>query len=146
MMGDAMDDDDALRERVHDALHGAETGPRQPRTPAFAAMWQSAQHQAQQPLQRPARWRVPAMAASLAAVALVASFALRVTPTGDALPGDAPFDATDPDLVLAQQLSASDPWRVPTDRLLDAAPASLASGAPSIPEFQYPLLPKERYL
>lgn len=145
MMGDAMDDK-ALRERVHDALHGAETGPRQPRTPAFAAMWQSAGHRAQQPLQHPPRWRVPAIAASLAAVALVASFLLRVTPTGDALPGDAPFDAADPDLLLAQKLSASDPWRVPSDRLLDAAPASLASGAPSIPEFQYPLLPKERYL
>jgi hypothetical protein len=130
-------DERRLRERVHAALQAADSGLRQPRTPAFAALWQSAQ----QPVQQPTRWRARALAASLAVIAIVAFFALRLAPIGDA-----PGNAADPDLVLAQQLSASDPWRVPTDRLLEAAPASLASGAPSIPEFQYPLLPKERYL
>lgn len=132
-------DERRLRERVHDALQAADDDPRQPRTPAFAALWRAAQ----QPVERSIGWRAPAFAASLAVVAIVALFALRLRPAGE-LPS--PAADADADLLLAQQLAASDPWRVPTDRLLDAAPASLASGAPSIPEFQYPLLPKERYL
>lgn len=122
---------------MRSALQATDSGLRQPRAPDFAALWQAAGR----PMQRPHRWATSFAAASLAMCAIVAFFALRTNPVGDA-----PGIAADRDLVLAQQLAASDPWRVPTDRLLDAAPASLASGAPSIPEFQYPLLPKERYL
>ncbi len=130
-------DERRLRERVHGALQAADSDPRQPRTPAFAALWQAAQ----QPVERPARWRAPAFAASVTVIAIAAFLALRMQS-----PGESPAASAEADLLLAQQVAASDPWRVPTDRLLEAAPASLASGAPSIPEFQYPLLPKERYL
>jgi len=130
-------DENRLRAHVHAALQAAENGPRRPRTPAFAALWQAAQ----QPSDRSRRASAPLVFASLAAVALIAVIAWRTNPGGEL-----PASSADADLLLAQQLAASDPWRVPTDRLLDAAPASLASGAPSIPEFEYPLLPKERYL
>lgn len=134
-------DDERLRESVRGALQAADDGARLSRTPAFAALWQAAQ----QPTSRTFGWRAPTFAASVALLAIVAVFTLRMHPPGDA-PGNAPGVAADADLLLAQQLTASDPWRVPTDRLLEAAPASLATGAPPLPEFQYPLLPKERYL
>jgi hypothetical protein len=130
-------DDNRLRAHLHAALQAAENGAQQPRTPAFATLWRAAQ----QPSERARVWPAPLVYASLAAAALIAVFVLRTNPVSDLPP-----DSADADLILAQQLAASDPWRVPTDRLLDAAPVSLASGAPSIPEFQYPLLPKERYL
>lgn len=130
-------DERQLRERVHGALQAADSDPRRPRTPAFAALWQAAQ----QPVERRPRWHMPALAAGVAVAAVAVIIALRLQPAGDGAVASA-----DADLLLAQQLAASEPWRVPTDRLLAAAPASLASGAPSIPDIRYPLLPKERYL
>lgn len=132
------DDDDALRARVRAALAAAEPA----RAPTFEALWRAAQSPAaeRRAAMRPARprWQ-PALVATLAAAGLVALLLATRAP-------QAPTPQHDADLLLARELAASQPLRVPTDVLLDAAPAPLTRGAPPLPDFRYPLLPEERFL
>lgn len=131
------DPDAKLRARVQAALTAAESA----RPPAFEALWRAAQS-TPGAASAPARWR-PALAATVLATVAAAGLVALLLATRAPRPLDAGPDA---DLLLAQELTASDPWRVPTDALLDAAPASLTRGAPPLPDFRYPLLPEERFL
>lgn len=126
-----------LRTRVRAALSADDTV----RAPAFDALWRSAQspHAAQAAASGGRRAFALAAVATLAVVGFVALLLATRAP--------APVDPTpDADLLLARELAASDPWRVPTDTLLDEAPAPLTRGAPPLPDFRYPLLPEERFL
>jgi hypothetical protein len=136
--------DAALRTVVRAALDAAEPA----QAPAFATLWRRAATAADEPQARgagsaPPHWSY-AIAAGVAAVALGVVLGW---PGGARAPATL-ADQTDvaADLQLALTLAAREPWRVPSDALLDTTPAPMTRGAPALPAVRYPLLPEEKYL
>jgi hypothetical protein len=136
--------DAALRTVVRAALDAAEPA----QAPAFATLWRRAATAADDPQARSARSAPPrwsyAIAAGVAAIAL--GFVLG-WPGGARAPATLADQAdVAADLQLALALAAREPWRVPSDALLDTSPAPMTRGAPALPAVRYPLLPEEKYL
>ncbi len=136
--------DAALRTVVCAALDAAEPA----QAPAFATLWRRAATAADDPQARSAHAAPPhwsyAIAAGVAAIALGVVLGWQ---DGARAPA-AIADQTDvaADLQLALALAAREPWRVPSDVLLDTSPAPMTRGAPALPAVRYPLLPEEKYL